>query len=146
MTTPRILQTSAIGFADVVNLVGIALLMVAAYYYIQQNNPPSKSAEARARRRGTIAALVFGFYAIVVGVAGHDGTWVGRLGLTLEGQIREFAWEVTAIDERTGATGSPIPGLIGMVKLLGLIAYVAIVSATSFATTAVINTIQSLTP
>jgi len=145
MTTLEILQTG-LDFADLVNLVGIALLMVTAYYYIQQSDPPTTAVEVKARRRGTIAALVFGFYAIVVGVAGHDGTWVGRLGLTLEGQMREFAWEVTGIGDRTDASGSPIPGLVGVAKLLGLIAYVAIVSAASFATTAVINTIQSVIP
>jgi len=140
------IQRSGLVVADLINLAGIALFMTAIYYYILQENAQTQATKLQARKRSILFGLLFGFYAIIIGTMGYDGTWIGELGFMIERQIQNFTHQLITIGEQPEPTNDLVANVVYITKILGLIAYVIIATVATFATTALLNAIRSIVP
>lgn len=130
MIRSLILQAGSPSLTDLINLVGIALLLGYVYYHFQYKNAKERSIQREMRKKSIGIIVVFLFYSVVVATYGLSGTWVGQIGLTVDSYFQQFARELVLAESPTRNSGD-FGSIVKLLKTLGLITYVLVTGIAS---------------
>ncbi len=141
MTLPLIILQTNGQVTDVLDLLGVALVLGYAAAHRQQKRAQNADVKRTWRERETAVLIVFVGYALVLSTLGPQQTWVATVGATIDTNIQQFATELSVVGQQTEAT-TPTERVLGTLKLLGLVAYVLLFSVVSFSNAAANRLVQ----
>lgn len=125
---------SGVPTGDILNLIGIGILLLAGFHYVQYRNTTDPDEEAEARRAMTMTVAVFLFYAVVAYLYWGDAdSWVVQLGGVVDTYFEQLSDELIVEDttEESGESASTFDQILSSIQTIGLIAYVLLFGATA---------------
>lgn len=125
MITQYMLQTSQISAPNIINVIGIIIVIGFGYYHYLSNSTDSDDVEQSARRNSLKIGALFLIYTVVVGMSGYTDTWVGQIGASVNNYFDQVGREIVLVGQSEG-TGT-INQVLGGLRTLGLIVYISFV-------------------
>jgi len=131
MIPTTILQTTGPSTGDILNLIGIGILLIAGYHYVQYRETSQTAEREQARKNFTITVIAFAFYSTVAYLYyGQADSWVIQIGRSVDlyfARMSESLIVDTQMSESTTGGNSILEGI----RTVGLITYVLVFAATS---------------
>lgn len=121
---------------NLLNVVGVGLLLAYGFAHFQQKQAEEGSVEREWRKRSAGVLTIFAFYSVVVATWGPSDTWLAVIGSGINNNIQDFATEVALLGEQEEAAG-PVDSALQSIKTVGLITYVAVFGAVSISVSSV---------
>ena len=146
MSESQILQAgvnSGLTVPDLINFVGIVILFVYGYFEFRTKRVDDEDLQREAEQNAVAAAGVFVLYALLMGMYGHSNTWVGQVGMAVDGYFEEIARAII-VDSEPGDQGNSFGELVRGVKTLGLAAYIFTVGVAALFVEVPIRAVRSL--
>jgi hypothetical protein len=145
MIETTLLQTTGPSQGDILNLIGIGILLVAGYHYIQYRQTSQTVEREESRKRFTAAVLVFAFYAIVAYLYFEQAdSWVIQVGESVNLYFARMS-ESLIVDAQTRGSTTTVDTVLEGVRTVGLIVYVVLFAATSILAKAPLIVLDRLT-
>lgn len=127
-----VLQAGGPSLGDLLNLVGIGILLVAAYHYIQYDEATDEHEVRQARRNLSVVLLSFVFYSVVAYMYwGHTESWVVLIGDSVNLYFEQVAGNLVLAEETSPAEPTLLDDVLDGLRTIGLVAYVLLFGATA---------------
>jgi len=137
-----VLQTNS-STADVINLLGVILLLGVGYFYYIANESNDDDTIREAKQHGAAVFLGFAVYALIVATLGGTNTWVGQFGLAIDSYFEGFAEQLIIAGEQPEESGR-FDSFINTIRTIGLASYIIVFTSIAYSVRAPIRLYEAI--